>query len=74
MQEFFEVLAVEPARAFYGPGHVAAAAAAGAVSKLLITDSLYRCAPLATSSSLNRSLQVWSVCPTNECATLWTSP
>eukprot|EP00892_Ulva_mutabilis_P009042 jgi/Ulvmu1/650/UM010_0021.1 len=42
LKEFFDVLYVDSARAFYGPGHVVAAAAQGAVAKLLITDSLYR--------------------------------
>lgn len=51
MQEFFEVLNVEPARAFYGPGHVIAASAAGAIGKLLIVDSLYRCASLSNKLS-----------------------
>lgn len=37
------MLGVDPARAFYGPGHVVAAAEQGAVAKLLIADSLYRC-------------------------------
>lgn len=42
LAEFFATLAAEPARAFYGPGHVLAAAEQGAVGKLLLSDSLYR--------------------------------
>jgi protein pelota len=36
------MLSADPARAFYGPGHVAAAAELGAVQTLLIADSLFR--------------------------------
>lgn len=42
LDDFFQMLAVDSAKAFYGPGHVVAAAEQGAVSKLLIADSLYR--------------------------------
>jgi protein pelota len=42
LEEFFTVLANDSARAFYGPGHVVAAAEQGAVRTLLISDSLYR--------------------------------
>ena len=44
LDEFFAVLAADSTRAFYGPGHVAAAAEQGAIAKLLIADALYRCA------------------------------
>lgn len=53
LEEFFQVLAADPARAFYGPGHVVAAVEQGAVGKLLMADSLYRCGP---SLSLSVSL------------------
>ncbi len=36
------MLAADPARAFYGPGHVRAAAELGAVGTLLLSDSLLR--------------------------------
>ncbi len=36
------MLAADPARAFYGPGHVRAAAELGAVATLLLSDSLLR--------------------------------
>lgn len=39
---FFEALHTDPDRAWYGPAHVAAAADAGAVSTLLLSDSLVR--------------------------------
>jgi len=38
----FETLAREPSRAFYGPGHVAAAAELGAIKTLMLSDSLFR--------------------------------
>lgn len=44
LDAFMETLASDPARAFYGPGHVAAAAELGAISTLLLSDSLFRCA------------------------------
>jgi len=40
--DFYSMLASDPARAFYGPGHVAAAAELGAIQILLITDSVFR--------------------------------
>lgn len=40
--DFYAMLASDPARAFYGPGHVAAAAELGAIQTLLITDSVFR--------------------------------
>ena len=42
LQEFYATLAADPARAFYGPGHVRAAAELGAVGTLLLSDSLLR--------------------------------
>lgn len=44
LDAFFEALAADPSRAFYGPGHVAAAADLGAIAVLLLSDSLFRCA------------------------------
>ncbi len=44
LRAFMEQLAADPARAFYGPGHVRAAHALGAVQTLLISDSLFRAA------------------------------
>jgi len=44
LASFFEALATDPDRAWYGPAHVAAAAAAGAVGTLLLSDSLVRTA------------------------------
>lgn len=42
LQEFYDMLASDPSRAFYGPGHVFAAAELGAIQVLLISDSLFR--------------------------------
>ncbi len=36
------MLSSDPTRAFYGPGHVMAAAELGAIQTLLIADSLFR--------------------------------
>ena len=44
LDAFMEALASDPSRAFYGPGHVAAAADLGAIKTLLVSDSLFRCA------------------------------
>lgn len=52
LDDFFQMLAVDSAKAFYGPGHVIAAAGQGAVAKLLIADSLYRCYSHSHLSSL----------------------
>jgi protein pelota len=41
---FFEALHTDPDRAWYGPAHVAAAADAGAVATLLLSDSVVRAA------------------------------
>ena len=43
LEAFFAMLGNDSSRAFYGPGHVVAAVEQGAVSKLLLVDSLYRC-------------------------------
>lgn len=42
LAQFLETLAAEPARAFYGPGHVRAAQELGAIDTLLLADSLFR--------------------------------
>ncbi|KAG2487184.1 hypothetical protein HYH03_014162 [Edaphochlamys debaryana] len=42
LQEFYDLLATDSSRAFYGPGHVFAAAEMGAIQVLLISDSLFR--------------------------------
>jgi protein pelota len=42
LEAFFETLAATPDRAFYGPGHVGAAADMGAVATLLVSDTLFR--------------------------------
>ena len=44
LRAFFEMLATDSTRAFYGPGHVIAAAEQGAVGTLLLADGLYKCA------------------------------
>ena len=41
---FFEALASDPSRAFYGPAHVTAAAEVGAVQTLLLSDARFRAA------------------------------
>jgi protein pelota len=42
LHDFMTTLASCPAKAFYGPGHVAAAHELGAIQTLLISDSLFR--------------------------------
>eukprot|EP00877_Chromochloris_zofingiensis_P014927 jgi/Chrzof1/9689/Cz04g12080.t1 len=42
LQEFYDMLGNDPARAFYGPGHVLAAAELGAIQTLLLSDGLFR--------------------------------
>lgn len=44
LDDFYGMLTRDPERAFYGPGHVLAAAEQGAIATLLLSDSLYRCA------------------------------
>jgi protein pelota len=48
------MLAADSTRAFYGPGHVAAAAEQGAIANLLIADSLYRRALVTMRSAAQR--------------------
>ncbi|KAG6543433.1 hypothetical protein Mapa_015103 [Marchantia paleacea] len=48
MQEFFNMLSHDSARAFYGPKHVEAAHERIAIQTLLITDELFRCADIPT--------------------------
>lgn len=47
LAEFYAMLGADPARAFYGPGHVLAAAELGAIQTLLISDNLFRAATVA---------------------------
>eukprot|EP00210_Caulerpa_lentillifera_P008471 g8081.t1 len=42
MNEFHKMMTRDSSRAFYGPGHVLAAAEQGAIQSLLISDSLFR--------------------------------
>ncbi|GIL69796.1 hypothetical protein Vretifemale_597 [Volvox reticuliferus] len=42
LQDFYDLLSTDSSRAFYGPGHVFAAAELGAIQVLLISDSLFR--------------------------------
>lgn len=42
LETFYTLLQNEPARAFYGPGHVEKANAAQAIEMLLISDNLFR--------------------------------
>jgi len=42
LQGFFDMMSRDPSRAFYGPGHVFAAAEMGAVQTLLISDAVLR--------------------------------
>ncbi len=42
LQDFYDMMARDSARAFYGPGPVQAAHELGAVQTLLITDTLFR--------------------------------
>ena len=58
------MLGNDASRAFYGPGHVVAAAQEGAVAKLLIADSLYRCGfctRRGSSSTLNCTAELFYV-------------
>lgn len=48
LNRFFELLANEPARAFYGPKHVAMANQQLAIETLLLSDSLFRSIDLET--------------------------
>eukprot|EP00879_Flechtneria_rotunda_P013137 GHRR01013722.1.p1 GENE.GHRR01013722.1~~GHRR01013722.1.p1 ORF type:complete len:159 (+),score=61.97 GHRR01013722.1:256-732(+) len=42
LQEFYAMLGSDTSRAFYGPGHVLAAAELGAIQTLLVSDKLFR--------------------------------
>lgn len=42
LEQFYQILQTEPARAFYGKNHVTKAAEAQAIEKLLISDNLFR--------------------------------
>lgn len=42
LDDFFEMLANDPARAFYGPAHVMAAHELNAIDQLLLTDTVFR--------------------------------
>jgi len=43
VRRFFKMLDENPLRAWYGEGHVLRAAERGAISKLLVSDELFRC-------------------------------
>jgi protein pelota len=47
LDAFYAMMSADPSRAFYGPGHVRAAAELGAVQTLLLSDELYRTADAA---------------------------
>lgn len=42
LEQFYQILQVEPAKAFYGKNHVIRAAEAQAIETLLISDNLFR--------------------------------
>lgn len=42
LEQFYQVLQTEPARAYYGKNHVIRAAEAQAIETLLISDNLFR--------------------------------
>ncbi len=42
LKAFYAMLGQDSARAFYGPGHVRAAAELGAIQMLLLSDTLFR--------------------------------
>lgn len=42
LEQFYQILQVEPARAYYGKNHVAKAAESQAIETLLISDNLFR--------------------------------
>jgi protein pelota len=58
LNEFFEMLGNDSTRAFYGPGHVVAAAEQGAIAKLLISDAMYRYAAFLMEISLWNSFSL----------------
>lgn len=42
LEKFYQILQVEPARAYYGKNHVVRAAEAQAIETLMISDNLFR--------------------------------
>lgn len=42
LEQFYQILQVEPARAYYGKNHVIKAAESQAIETLLISDNLFR--------------------------------
>lgn len=42
LEQFYQILQTEPARAFYGKNHVIKAAESQAIETLLISDNLFR--------------------------------
>lgn len=42
LEQFYQILQAEPAKAFYGKNHVIRAAEAQAIETLLISDNLFR--------------------------------
>lgn len=42
LEQFYQILQVEPARAYYGKNHVVKAAESQAIETLLISDNLFR--------------------------------
>lgn len=43
LEQFYQILQTEPARAYYGKTHVVQAAESQAIETLLISDNLFRC-------------------------------
>jgi protein pelota len=52
LETFYTLLQTEPARAFYGPGHVEKANAVQAIEMLLISDNLFRYVPHTASKNI----------------------
>lgn len=52
LQEFYTMLTADSSRAFYGPGHVLAAAELGAIQTLLISGTAGACVILVCAQSL----------------------
>lgn len=42
LEQFYQILQLEPAKAFYGKNHIHKAAEAQAIETLLISDNLFR--------------------------------
>ena len=55
LQAFHAMLGQDSARAFYGPGHVAAAHELGAIQMLLISDTLFRVNDVAKVGSTHHA-------------------